>query len=113
MKTGLTEEEATDKAEHKLQVNDWKMFMNKYATSIGYIMKLQGGKLHTKIIYTARLYHQVGYDEPISVRMALKKYRHQLEDYLEHYDYRDSDSESDDEDEDDDYEINADNEEER
>ena len=75
-------------------------------------MKLQGKKIHTKIMDTVRLYNQVGYDEPTSVRMALKKYRHQLEEYLEHYDYPDSDSESDDEDDDDDNESNADNEEE-
>jgi hypothetical protein len=37
-------------------------------------------------------------------------YRHQLEEFLEHYDYPDSDSESDDDD--DDNESNADNEEE-
>jgi hypothetical protein len=60
---------------------------------------------------TVRLYNQVGYNEPTSVRMALNKYRHQLEEYLEHYVYPDSDSESDDED-DDDNESNADNEEE-
>ena len=42
--------------------------------------------------------------------MALKKYRHQLEEYLEHYDYPDFDSESDDEDEDDDNERDVDNE---
>jgi hypothetical protein len=60
---------------------------------------------------TVRLYNQVGYNEPTSVRMALKKYRHQLEEYLEHYVYPDYDSESDDED-DDDNESNADNEEE-
>ena len=58
---------------------------------------------------TVRLYNQVGYGDPTSVRMALKKYRHQLEEYLEHYDYPDSDSESD---VDDDNESNADNEEE-
>jgi hypothetical protein len=84
--------------------------MNKYATLIYYIMKLQGGKIHTKIMDTVRLYNHVGYDEPTSVRMALKKYRHQLEEFLEHYDYPDSDSESDDDD--DDNESNADNEEE-
>ena len=59
---------------------------------------------------TVRLYNQVGYGDPTSVRMALKKYRCQLEEYLEHYDYPDSDSESDDDD--DDNESNADNEEE-
>jgi hypothetical protein len=110
MMTGLTEEEAMAKAEDKLRADDWKIFMNKYATLIGYIMKLQGGKIHTKIMDTVSLYNQVGYDEPISVRMALKKYRYQLEEYLEHYDYPDSDSESDDDD--DDNESNADNEEE-
>ena len=109
MKTGMNEEEAMAKAEDKLRADDWKIFMNKYATLIGYIMKLQGGKIHTKIMDTVRMYNQVGYDEPTSVRMALKIYRHQLEEYLEHYDYPDSDSESD---VDDDNESNADNEEE-
>ena len=109
MKTRLTKEEAMDKAEDKLQSDDWKIFMNKYATLIGYIMKLQGGKIHTNIMDTVRMYNQVGYDEPTSVRMALKKYRHQLEEYLKHYDYPDSDSESD---VDDDNESNANNEEE-
>ena len=71
-KMGLTEE-AMDNAEDKLRADDWKIFMNKYATLIGYIMKLQGGKIHTKIMDTARLYNQVGYDEPTSVHMALKK----------------------------------------
>jgi hypothetical protein len=80
-----------------------------YATLIGYILKLQGGKIHTKIMDTVRMYNHVGYDEPTSVRMALNKYRHQLEEYLEYYDYPDSDSESNDEDEDDDNESNADN----
>jgi hypothetical protein len=108
----LTEEEAMEKAEDKLRADDWKIFINKYATLIGYIMKLKGGKIHTNIMDTVRLYNQVGYAEPTSVRMALKKYRHQLEEYLEHYDYPDSDSESDDEDDDADNESNAANEEE-
>ena len=56
MKTGLTEEEAIDKAEEKLRVDDWKIYMNKYATLIGYIMKLQGEKIHTKIMDTVRLH---------------------------------------------------------
>lgn len=86
--------------------------MNKYATFIGYIMTLQSGKIHTKIMDTVRMYNQVGYDEQTYVRMALNKYRHQLEEYLEHYDYPDSDRESDDEDDDGDNEGNADNEEE-
>ena len=109
MKTGLTEEEAMDKAEDKLRADDWNIFMNKYATLIGYIMKLQCGKIHTKIMHTVRLYNQVGYDEPTSLRTALKNYLHQQEEYLEHYHYPDSDSESDEEDEDDDDESNADN----
>jgi len=73
MKTGLIEEEAMDKAEDKLRADDWKISMNKYATLIGYIMKLQGGKIHTESMDTVRFYNQVGYDEPTSVRMALKK----------------------------------------
>jgi hypothetical protein len=47
MKTGMNEEEAMAKAEDKLRADDWKIFMNKYATLIGYIMKLQGEKIHT------------------------------------------------------------------
>lgn len=86
MKTGFTEEEAMDKADDKLRTDDWKVFMN----LIGYIMKLQDGKIHTKIMETIRLYMKAGYDDTTSVRMALKKYRHQLEEYLEHDDYPDS-----------------------
>ena len=48
-KTGLTEEEAMDKAEDKLRGDDWKIFMNKYATSIGYTLKLKGGKYTPKL----------------------------------------------------------------
>ena len=56
MKTGLTGEEAIYKAEDKLRADDWKIFMNKYATLIVYIMKLQCGKIHTYIMDTVRLY---------------------------------------------------------
>jgi len=109
MKTGLSENEATDKAEDRLRSDDWKVFMNKYATLIGYIMKLEGGKIHTKIMDTIRMYIKAGYDEITSVRMTLKKYRHQLEEYLEQNEFTDSDSESD---VDDDNESNDDSEEE-
>ena len=108
IKSGLSEDEAMDKADDKLRSDDWKVFMNKYATLIGYIMKLEGGKIHTNIMDTVRMYIKAGYDEITSIRMTLKKYRHQLEEYLEQVEY-DSDSESD---VDDDNESNDDSEEE-
>ena len=109
MKSGLSEDEATDKAEDKLRFDDWKVYMNKYATLIGYIMKLEGGKIHTNIMETVRMYIKAGYDEITSIRMTLKKYRHQLEEYLEQNEYNVSDSESD---VDDDNESNDDSDEE-
>lgn len=104
IKTGLSEDEATDKAEDKLRSDDWKVFMNKYTTLICYIMKLQGRKIHTKIMDTITMYIKAGYDETTSIRMTLKKYRHQLEEYLEQKEYTDSDSESDVDDDNDDSE---------
>lgn len=94
MKTGLSEDEAIDKADEKLQSEDWRVFMNKYATLIDYIMKLEVGKIHSKIMDTVKMYIKVGYDELTSIRMSLKKYRHQLEEYLEQNENTDSDTES-------------------
>jgi len=50
---------------------------------IEYVLQLRHGALYTSIMEAVHDYMEDGFNQKKSIRMALRKYRHQWEEYLE------------------------------
>ena len=79
MNDGLTEEEARLKANRKLNGVNLDQFMSSYSTLIQYILQLKNGKLHSKGIKVV----EDGMDYQKAVKVAIREYKHVLENYLD------------------------------
>ena len=79
MNDGLTEEEARLKANRKLNGVNLDQFMSSYSTLIQYILQLKNGKLHSKGIKVV----EDGMDYQKAVKVAIREYKHLLENYLD------------------------------
>ena len=83
VKDELTEEEARMKANRKLNDEDLEQFMSRYASLIQYILQLKDGRLHLKIMKLVDDLVQDGMDYNKAVKIAMRKYEHMLENYLD------------------------------
>ena len=105
VKDGLTEEEARMKANRKLNDEDLEQFMSRYASLIQYILQLKDGRLHLKFMKLVDDLVQDGMDYNKAIKIAIRKYKHMLENYLDEVIDIENCEESDDEEEDDDDET--------
>jgi len=83
IKDGLSEEEAVHKADTKMKNDDVIEFMDGYAKTIRDILLLRHGKLHLKIMESVDEYIVDGIDQINAIRMTLRKYKHELEEFIE------------------------------
>ncbi|CAG2219059.1 unnamed protein product [Mytilus edulis] len=83
LKRGLSKTEAKQRANDKLKNEDWIIFMNRYLQVIEYIMRLKYEKMHVHVMNKVEAYLRDGFDENRAIQMAIKKYRHQLENFIE------------------------------
>jgi hypothetical protein len=99
---GLTEEEARMKGNRKLNDEDLEQFMSRYASLIQYILQLKDGRLHLKVMKLVDDLVQDGMDYNKAIKIAIRKYEHMLENYLDEVIDIENYEESDEEEEDDD-----------
>ncbi len=85
-KEGLSDAEAEEKADKKIREDDMRDFMNRYAKLIQYILQLRNGHLHGEIMDTIDTYMNSDIDREKAIRMALRKYKHQFEEYMDNED---------------------------
>ena len=82
-----------------MHTNDLKQFLKNYGTLIQYILQLKHGSIHASVMGAVNHILSEGYDEERSIRMALNKSRHLLEEMWDMEEERDSDDSSEEEDE--------------
>ena len=99
---GLTEEEARLKADLKLKVEDLDQLMSKYGIFLRYELQLRGGKLHSKVMKLVEELVDDGMDYTKAIKIAIRKYKHMLENYIDEVIEDDSDDEEENDDDDDD-----------
>lgn len=99
IKEGLTREKAREKTEVKMKSKDLQTFVTGYADLIQYILPFY---IHATVMDDVMDFQSKGYGERKSIRMALNKNRHLLDemwnDEME-FDERDSETEEEDSDE--------------
>lgn len=99
VKRGLTEQEAKQKANNKLETANTKQFICNYMTLITYILELKNGHIHKKVMQKVNALLDQGYGEQKAVKMAVKRYQHSLEAYLDESDAESEESNTDSDDE--------------
>jgi hypothetical protein len=57
--------------------------MSRYGTLIQYILQLKNGKLHSKVMKVVDNLLEDGMDYKKAVKVAIRKYKHMLENYLD------------------------------
>ena len=82
-----------------MHTNDIKQFLYNYGTLIQYILLLKHGSIHASVMTDVNHFLSEGYDEERSIRMALNKSRHLLEEMWDKGDETDFDDSSEEEDE--------------
>ena len=106
VKDELTEEEARLKVNRKLNDEDLEQFMSRYASLIQYILQLKDGRLHLKVMKRVDDLVQDGMDYNKAIKIAIRKYKRMLENYLDEVidneNYEESNDEEDDDNDDDD-----------
>lgn len=107
-KEGLSKMEAEEKADNKLKEKDVIAFLNLYGKTILDILDLKRGRIHHKIMNSIDKFLKKGYESLPAVRMALRKYKHILEETMYLTDSDESDDEETDEEETD-YDETGDN----
>ena len=94
----LTEDEARLKANQKLNDVDLDQFMSRYGALIQYIPQLKKRKLHSKIMRVVDDLLEDGMDYNKAVKVAIRKYKHMLENYLDEVIENENEEESNDND---------------
>ena len=74
VKHGLTEEEASMKANRKLNDEDLEQFMSRYTRLIQYILQLKDGRLHLKVMKLVVELVQDGMDDNKAIKIVIRKY---------------------------------------
>ena len=95
VKDELIEEEA--RTNRKLNDEYLEQFMSRYASLIQYILQLKDGRLHLKIMKLVDDLVQDGMDYNKAVKIAMRKHKHMLENYLDEVIDNENYEESDDE----------------
>jgi hypothetical protein len=80
---GLTKEEARMKANGKLNGVHLDQVMSSYGILIQYILQLKNGKLHSKVMKVVDNLLEDGMDYKKAVKVAIRKYKHMSENYLD------------------------------
>jgi hypothetical protein len=104
VKDELIEEEA--RTNRKLNDEYLEQFMSRYASLIQYILQLKDGRLHLKIMKLVDDLVQDGMDYNKAIKIAMRKHKHMLENYLDEVIDNENYEESDDEEDDNDDETN-------
>ena len=79
IKEGLSRKDARVKTEEKMISKDIKRFSENYGLIILFILQLQNGPIHSEIMRDVKQFLSDGHNEQASVKMALNKNRHLLE----------------------------------
>lgn len=104
-KEGLSKREAEKKANKKMEETDFISFLNLYGKTILDMLDLKGGQIHEKVMNNVEKFLKKGYENLPAVRMALRKYKHLLEEMMylsDDEETNDNEKDSEDEDENDD-----------
>ena len=104
VKDELIEEEG--RTIRKLNDEYLEQFMSRYASLIQYILQLKDGRLHLKIMKLVDDLVQDGMDYNKAIKIAMRKHKHMLENYLDEVIDNENYEESDDEEDDNDDETN-------
>ena len=87
-----------------LKDEDLEEIMSRYESLLQYILQLKDGRLHLKVMKLVDDLVQEGTDYKKAIKIAIRKYKHLLENYLDeavdNESYEESDDSSDDEDDD-------------
>ena len=108
----LTEEEARLKTNQKLNGVHLDQFMSRYGTLIAYVLQLMNGKLHSKVMKVVDDLLEDVMDYKKGIKVAIRKYKHMLENYLDEVIDNENSDEDDDASDDDDHDDDDDEEEE-
>ena len=95
MHEGLSEDEAVEKADKKMEGSDMDLFMKKYSSLLLDILHLSKGSLHQKIMATIQDNIKKKYKEEKAVKLALRQVRDEIQDMMQE-DESDSESENED-----------------
>lgn len=79
IKEGLSRKDARVKTEEKMISKDIKRFSENYGLIILFILQLQNGPIHSESMRDVKHFLSDGHNEQASVKMALNKNRHLLE----------------------------------
>ncbi|CAG2214065.1 unnamed protein product [Mytilus edulis] len=79
----MSEDHARRKANRKLKDEDIDQFLSRYSSLVQYLLQLQNGKIHDKVMnkITELVNDDMDYEKAIKV--AIRKYKPQLEIYLD------------------------------
>ncbi|KAL5020747.1 hypothetical protein ScPMuIL_002169 [Solemya velum] len=80
---GMDTNKAKEKADIKLREEDLQAFISGYGLIISYILKLNGGFSHSKIMNKIENFMERNVEEERAIRMALRKYKHHFEEFLD------------------------------
>lgn len=102
IKEGLTPKKAREKTEVKMKSKDLQTFVTGYGDLIQYILDLKHGFNHATVMNDVMNFQSKGYGERKSIRMALNKNRHLLDEMWDNeveFNERDTETEEEDSDE--------------
>ncbi|VDI44145.1 Hypothetical predicted protein [Mytilus galloprovincialis] len=83
LKNGMSETEAKHRANRKLRDDELDKFMWKYANLVHYILQLRVGRLHLKVVKFIEKLVQEGTEYKKAIKMAIRKYKNELDNYLD------------------------------
>ena len=79
----MNEDHAISKANRKLKDDDMGQFLSRYSSLVEYLLQLQNGKLHGKVMKMITELVNDGMDTVKAVKVAIRKYKPMLESYLD------------------------------
>ncbi|CAG2258132.1 unnamed protein product [Mytilus edulis] len=79
----MNEDHAISKANRKLKDEDMGQFLSRYSSLIEYLLQLQNGKLHGKVMKMITELVNDGMDTVKAIKVAIRKYKPMLESYLD------------------------------
>ena len=84
---GYTEKEAEEKGNEKLKPKHMNLFIKEYGILIGNVIRLQNGNLHSRVMKIVRFYLDQKYDFERAVKMAILKFKNELEMHIDDIKY--------------------------
>lgn len=82
-KDGLEQVDAERKADKKLREEDMNQLTSKYASLLQYLLQFQSGKIHSKVLTLLEELINEGINYKKAIKIAIRKYKHYLESYLD------------------------------